>query len=46
MAVVQQQVAEMPMIKNNLYKLDAWVNPFADVQELHRQAMIQSKEKF
>jgi hypothetical protein len=23
MAVVQQQVAEMPMIKNNLYKLDA-----------------------
>ncbi len=32
---VQQQVAEMPMIKNNLYKLDAWVNPFADVNTLH-----------
>ena len=31
MAAVQQQVAEMPMIKHNIYKLDAWVNPFADV---------------
>ena len=31
-SVVQQQIAEMPMIKNNLYQLDAWVNPFADVQ--------------
>ena len=31
MAAVQQQIAEIPMIKNNLYKLDAWVSPFADV---------------
>jgi hypothetical protein len=31
----QQIVQEMPLIKNNLYKLDAWVQPFADVKTLH-----------
>jgi hypothetical protein len=28
-------MAEMPIIKNNLYKIDAWVQPFADVKTLH-----------
>lgn len=46
LAVVQQQVAEMPLIKNNLYKLDAWVNPFADANALHYQAMKESKDRF
>ena len=31
----QQAMAEMPIIKNNLYKIDAWVQPFADVKTLH-----------
>ena len=31
----QITMAEMPIIKNNLYKIDAWVQPFADVKTLH-----------
>jgi hypothetical protein len=26
---------DMPLIKNNMYKLDAWLQPFADVKTLH-----------
>lgn len=29
---VKQPVAiEVPIVKNNVYKLDAWMSPFADV---------------
>jgi len=28
-------ISETPLIKNNLYKLDAWLQPFADVKVLH-----------
>ena len=26
---------DVPIVKNNVYKLDAWMSPFADVQTLH-----------
>ena len=26
---------DMPIIKNNLYKLDAWLQPFANVKDIH-----------
>ena len=28
-------VPDSPLIKNNIYKMDAWLQPFADVKTLH-----------
>ena len=39
-------VPESPLIKNNIYKMDAWLQPFADVKTLHHQAMHENKERF
>lgn len=37
---------DMPVLQNNLYKLDAWVQPFADAQDMHSQALRENRDQF
>ena len=37
---------EMPVLQNNLYKLDAWVQPFADAQDIHSQVLRENRDHF
>lgn len=43
---IRSVVPESPLIKNNIYKMDAWLQPFADVKTLHQQVMHENKERF